>query len=134
MKNVYFRMRVMVNVRRISIRISSSWRTRTVDTELISIQSCRQLRLPNIYCLRSSMVLAIRKNQRVVFRNSRFCDIIQDSTSMDNSPNAILKKEFAHSKLAKSIWNRLHLHYIILSFFNKLRFLQDIFSCLEKFH
>ena len=58
------------------------------------------------------MVLAIRKNRQVVFRNYRFRYLIRDSSCTDDSPDNLIKKDYDYSILARNIWNYPHLHFI----------------------
>ena len=80
------------------------------------------------YVLRHSMILAIRKNKQVVFRNSRFRDLIRNRSCEDESPDNLLKKDFAHIILAKNIWNCPHLHFITQSLRMELKFLDQVLT------
>ena len=80
------------------------------------------------------MLIAIRHNRKLVYENLRFRDIVLDSECTDVSFNALLKKKFAHSKLARKIWDCPHLHYINQTMKMELHFLRDVLSTPEKFH
>ena len=77
------------------------------------------------YGLRHSIIVAVRTNRQLIFKNARFRDIIQDAACTEKSPHVLLKKDYATSQLARAIWNCNERHFILKSLREELKFLHN---------
>ena len=86
------------------------------------------------YGLRNSIIVAVRTNRQLVFKNAKFRDVVRDSMCTETSPHVILKKEYATSQLARAVWNSNQRHFISKSLRMELKYLANILLQPEKFH
>ena len=80
------------------------------------------------YALRNSIIVAVRSNRQLIFKNARFRDIIRDSMCMKKSPHVLLKREYATSQLARAMWNCTKRHFISTSLRTELKFLHSVLA------
>ena len=78
------------------------------------------------YGLRHSMLIALRHNSKKIHNDLQFKDIVLDANCTEITPHALLKKQFASSKLARTIWDSKEKHFINSTLKAELKFLRTI--------
>ena len=86
------------------------------------------------YGLRHSMLIAIRLNTKKIHNDLQFKDIVLDAHNTALTPHTLLKKQFASSKLARTIWDSKEKHFINSTLKAELKFLREILLDPIKYH
>ena len=79
-------------------------------------------------CLRHSLIMALRFNTALVYKNKRLRDFFIDISFKGSSHDSILRKKFATGVIAKKIWHSKHAHFITKQLASELALLRDIFN------
>ena len=80
------------------------------------------------------MLIAIRHNTKKIHGDLQFKDIIFNANCTAITPHALLKKQYASSKLARIIWDSKEKHYINSTLKAELKFLREILLNPTTYH
>ena len=83
--------------------------------------------------LRHSLLAALRVNEDNVYKNITLEEFLNDMTYKGSSHEGLLKKNFASSFIAKTIWHSRKRHFVTKALSKELTFLHHIFSDTSAF-
>ena len=85
------------------------------------------------YALRDSIMIALRANRTKVYNNRSMAHFVSDSKLPGHDWQKLLKKHFAHSQIAKAIWELKTSFFINQSMRQELILLLHIFNNTQKY-
>jgi len=80
------------------------------------------------FSIKHSILLALRNNSKKISSTKSMRHLFHDSLLLGQDVDSISRKNFAFSKIVKSIWNLKQKFFITTALRNDLRYLHTIFS------